>query len=131
MSGVIPPLPLFAFMAPIGTSFCLELRFRLQFHISSFIVIYSCLSSHSFAPYPSIIPCLPFCFCYLRSPFLILIYIFYFSGLRFYLISCCIGVVFVVLALYISMLTFLTLPFPILLFLLCVSPLHACIYSHV
>jgi hypothetical protein len=95
MSGVTPPLPLFAFMAPTGTSFCFDLRLRLQFHISSCIVVYVFLSCHRFAP------CLSVChsrfahlFLLFTSPFIILISLFYFSGVRFCLISCCIFVCF-------------------------------------
>jgi hypothetical protein len=83
MSGVVPPLPLFVFMAPTGTSFCFDLRLRLQFHISSFIVVNFCLSSHSFAPYLSFPVCafvsviyaplynINFCLLFFRSSFLL------------------------------------------------------------
>ena len=72
MNGVIPPLPLCAFMAPTGTSFCFDLRLRLQYHISSFIVVYFCLSSHPFAPYLSVIPGLPFFVSAIYAPICII-----------------------------------------------------------
>jgi hypothetical protein len=117
-------------MALTETTFCFDLRLLLQFYISIVIVVYFYLSSYFFSPIPVYRARFVLLFVLFYFLFIMFIYVLCFSGLRFYLTSCCIFVCFrcpctLQFCPYLLQVTLSLLLFPLLLFLF-----HSCVYIH-